>query len=143
MLYALLDRDIINWDIFKDEDSLTLRVYIHLLATSNIYDSVLKDGREIKKGQSVFSYRSVAKALGVKEGRVRTAVKKLVLTHKLTHESTQHYSIATFENQGSQTSDATKSTRKSTHKFTPSNYKNKETNKSSDDFFGDGFKKHS
>lgn len=141
MLYALLDRDIINWDIFKDEDSLTLRVYIHLLVKSNIYDSTLKDGRVIKKGQTVFSYRGVAKELGVKEGRVRTAVKNLVLTHKLTHESTQHYSIATFENQGSQASGTSKSTHKSTHKSTPSNYK-KEINKSSDGFYGDGFVKH-
>lgn len=142
MLWFLVDRDIVNWDMLKDEDSLTLRVYLYLLATSNMYDSTLSDGRVIKKGQTVFSYRSLAKELGVKEGRVRTAVKNLVLTHKLTHQSTHQYSIATFENQGFTKSPSEKFTHDFTHKSTPSKY-NKEINKSSEDFFGDGFKKHS
>lgn len=140
-MWCMLDREIINWDMFKDTDPVTLQVYIYLLATSNMYDSKLQDGRIIKKGQTVFSYRSIAKAIGVKEGRVRTAVKNLALTHKLTHESTHQYSIATFDFQGLTKGNSEKLTQQSTHKSTPSKY-NKEINKHSDGFFGDGFKKH-
>lgn len=128
-MWCLLDRDIVHWDIFKDEDSLTLRVYLYLLATSNMYDSTLDDGRTVKKGQTVFSYRGIAKALGVKEGRVRTAVKNLVLTHKLTHESTHQYSVATLDIQGFAKTSNGKSTQKSTQKSTTSNYKKEETEK--------------
>jgi len=140
MLYSFLDRDIVQWDMFKDEDPLTLKVYLYLLANYNMYDSTVSDGRQIKKYQTVFSYRNVAKALGADVGRVRTAVKRLALTHKLTHESTHLYSIATFDFQGLEKGKGKKFTHESTRKSTPS----KETNNNiSEPFFGDGVVKTS
>lgn len=120
-LWFRMDRDIVHWEMFNDEDPTVLKVWIYLMATSNYEDSVTSDGRKIKKGQTVFSYRSVSKALHISERRVRTAVKKLVATHKMTHEATHGYSIATLENTGFQPSGYSKATHEVTHKTTTSN----------------------
>ena len=119
-LWFKVDRDLIHWDIYQDENPTALKVLLYLMATSNLADSTLSDGRVIKKGQTVFSYRGIAKALNISENKVRTAIKRLVATHKITQQITHHYSIATLENTGVSASAVKKTTRQTTHSFTPS-----------------------
>ena len=118
-----ISRNIVNWDLFKDGN--VLKVWIYLLAHTNYEDSQMPDGRTIRTGQVVYSYRGIAKECGMSEREVRTVIKKLVATHSMTHEATHQYSIGTLENWDKYQSNGSKATHKATHEATPSNKYNK------------------
>jgi hypothetical protein len=82
-----------EWGWYKDSN--TMRVFIHLLLTSNYHDGEYL-GREILRGQCVFGLLQLSGILGISVRNVRTALNHLKLTNELTIETTNRFSIATI-----------------------------------------------
>ena len=74
-----------------------LSVYIHLLLRAAHQDTKVGEV-ELLAGQAVISIRSLAKDTGLSMQQVRTALKNLELTHKITQVSTQYHTLVTVEN---------------------------------------------
>ena len=88
--YIFLHRKLINWEWYKDGN--TMRVFVHCLLSVTRQDYKSK-GITIKKGTFYTSRDSLAKALGLSEQNVRTALKNLTSTNDISIETTNKNTI--------------------------------------------------
>lgn len=79
--YIKLDRNILRWRWYQDAN--TFRVFVHLLIKAQYKDEMYKD-INIKRGDVVTSYGSIAESLGLKYDQVRNSVKHLRDTKEVT-----------------------------------------------------------
>ena len=88
--YISLFRKLIDWEWYKDGN--TMRVFVHCLLSVTHQDYRSK-GITIKKGTFYTSRDSLAKALGLSEQNVRTALKNLTRTNDISIETTNKNTI--------------------------------------------------
>ena len=93
--YVNLHRKMLDWEWYQDGP--TKDVFIHLLLTANYKKSKYK-GVDIEAGQVVIGRKSLAKALGLGEQQVRTALEHLKSTNDITIKSTNKFSVVTIVN---------------------------------------------
>ena len=110
--YIKLHRKMLNWGWYKDQN--TMVVFLHLLLIANFAESEYM-GVKIHPGQAVIGRRSLAKALGMSEQNVRTALNHLKSTHEITIKSTNKFSIVTIEKWGLYQVGESQPTRNPTH----------------------------
>lgn len=90
-----LYRKLIEWEWYKDTNVKV--VFLHLLLLANHEDKKWQ-GITIKRGQLVTSYDKIASGTGLSLARVRTAISKLKMTHEITTQITNKYTLVTIEN---------------------------------------------
>ena len=90
-----LHRDLTKWEWYTDANAM--RTFIHCLIKANHTDKKWR-GIEIKRGQFIGSYESVANDLGLTVSKVRTALKKLILTGEMTIKGGNQHTVFTIEN---------------------------------------------
>lgn len=93
--FVKLHRKLIQWGWYQD--NVVKGVFLHLLLTASFRDSPWQ-GRTIKAGQVVTSYRRLAEDLGFGIRQVRTALEKLRSTGEVTSEATNRYQVITIVN---------------------------------------------
>lgn len=93
--YILIHRKIINWQWYKDEN--TMRLFIDLLLDANYEDS--KIGFEIiKRGQCLTSLKRMHERTGLSYKQIRTSLDKLQKSQEIGKQVTNRYSIITIKN---------------------------------------------
>lgn len=95
--YIKLHRQITEWEWFSDVNVLS--VFIHLLLLANFKDTRWK-GIEIKRGQLITSYRSLAQKTKLSIQQTRTVISKLQSTGEITVLATRRYTLITIANYG-------------------------------------------
>lgn len=99
-------RSLLDWEWFKDRN--TLQLWIYILHRVN-YEPSLFQGMTIERGQMLETYQSMAEHTGLSVQNVRTALSHLELTGELTRKSTRHGMLITVHKydvyQGSGSSD--------------------------------------
>ena len=88
--YVKLFRKIIDDEWYQDSN--TIRLYIHCLLRANYKDGKWQ-GIKYEQGEFVTSHKSLANELGLSVQNIRTSLKKLILTDKLTSKTTNKYTI--------------------------------------------------
>lgn len=88
-------RRFLEWGWYKDVN--TKVVFIHLLLTANHTETEF-EGVTIKPGQTVVGRKGLAKATGLSERQVRTALEHLKSTNEITTWSTNKFTVVTIEN---------------------------------------------
>lgn len=91
--YIKLHRKLLDWGWYKDQN--TMMVFLHLLLTANFAESEYM-GIKIHPGQTVIGRKSLAKALGMSEQNIRTALNHLKSTNEITITSTNRFSVVTI-----------------------------------------------
>jgi len=90
-----LHRGLTEWEWYTDAN--TMRVFIHCLLKANHTDKKWR-GHDIKRGQFIGSYDSVAKDLNLTVSKVRTSLNKLKLTGEMTIKGGNQHTVFTIEN---------------------------------------------
>lgn len=93
--YIKLFRKMVDWGWYKDAN--TMRVFMHLLLTAN-YAETEYMGMTIHPGETVIGRKSLAKALGMSEKNVRTALNHLKSTNEVAIKTTNRFSVVTIVN---------------------------------------------
>ena len=93
--YIKLYRNIINWDLWKDKNSILL--YITLLLMANVSDAEF-DGYHIQRGQVLTSIQKLSEISGLSKMQVRTALKNLEITKTITNLSCPKNRVITIKN---------------------------------------------
>lgn len=88
-----LYRRFLKWEWYQDGN--TVRVFLHLLLTAN-YEDKRWEGIPIKRGQVLTGRVKLAKALGLTQDQIRTAIKHLKSTNEITTSVTRKYSLITI-----------------------------------------------
>lgn len=91
--YIKLDRVIMQWEWYKCSDVKS--VFIHCLLKAN-HESKMWQGININRGQFVTSYSKLASETGLTVRKIRTSLKRLKMTHELTCETTNQYTMITI-----------------------------------------------
>ena len=93
--YILIHRKIIEWQWYKDEN--TMRLFIDLLLDANYEDS--KAGFEIiKRGQCLTSLKRMHERTGLSYKQIRTSLDKLQKSEEIGKQTTNRYTIITIKN---------------------------------------------
>ena len=95
--FIKLHRSLLDWE--WHDDSETLSVWIHLLLLAN-YKPTEWHQIPLKPGQLITSRDSLAKATGLSERKIRTALTRLKSSGCLTIESTNRYTLISLVNFG-------------------------------------------
>ena len=83
-----LHRSLVNWEWYDDLN--TSRLFIHLLITANHKDNNWR-GITIKRGSRLASFDKLSSETSLSVSKIRTSIKKLILTNEIASEShTQH-----------------------------------------------------
>ena len=94
-----LHRKMLNWKWFSEPN--TLAVFIYFLLKANTEDEIC-DSLMVRTGELITSRREIAKATGLSEQMVRTAITHLLstqeITIKSTKQSTKSNSLVTITN---------------------------------------------
>ena len=93
--FIKLHRSMLDWEWYKDAN--TARVFLHLLLVANWQDGKWH-GVEVKRGQRLTSYASLAKETRISVQSVRTALSHLISTGEITCEPTNKYTLITIAN---------------------------------------------
>lgn len=93
--FIKLPRSLLDWQWFDDDN--TFRVYMTLMLCANWKDTRWHE-LELKRGQLVTSYPSIAEKCGLTERQVRTAFSHLKRTGDITVRATPNYSVITLVN---------------------------------------------
>lgn len=91
--FITLHRQILDWEWFKDTNTLVL--FIYLLLTANYVEGSFK-GLKVKRGQTVTSIPSLSTGTGLSFQQTRTALKHLVSTGEITDDSCHQYRVITI-----------------------------------------------
>lgn len=113
--YIKLDRKILNWGWFKEENMLKL--WLYLLLTAQHQDTYIK-GVMLKRGEVLFGRKQASKDTGISEQSIRTCINRLKSTNEITTKSTNKYTIITILKYDEYQNNNKKSTNKSTNKLT-------------------------
>lgn len=93
--FIKMDRDILDWSWYQDGN--TFRVYFHLILTVNYTDTKWRD-IDLKRGQRIISYATLAGELNMSVQNVRTALDHLCLTGEVTKSSQGKYTVISVNN---------------------------------------------
>lgn len=93
--FIKLDRSILNWRWYRDEN--TFRLFLHLLLTANIKKSAIGE-INIGRGEVAVSYESVANTLKMSKQEVRTAFRHLKTTGEITVARYSKFSVVSIVN---------------------------------------------
>lgn len=93
--FVKIHRKLLQWGWYQD--NVVKGVFLHLLLTASYKDTPWQ-GRTIKRGQVVTSYKHLAEDLGFGVSQIRTALEKLKSTGEVTCEPTNKYTIITVVN---------------------------------------------
>jgi biotin operon repressor len=96
--WVKLHRTLVEWEWYGD--IITRGIFIHCLIRCNHSDANWR-GIEVKKGQFITSYNSLADENGVSIQTIRTHLKRLKKTGELTIKTTNKYTMITVCNYGS------------------------------------------
>ena len=113
--YIKLHRKLLDWGWYKDPN--TKAVFLHLLLTANFTESEYM-GVKIYPGQTVIGCKALAKALGMSEQNIRTALTHLKSTNEITIKVTNKFSVVTIVGWEKYQVDESKVTSKVTSKLT-------------------------
>lgn len=93
--YILIHRKIIDWQWYKDDN--TMRLFIDLLLDANYEES--KVGFQIiKRGQCLTSLKRMHERTGLTYQQIRTSLDKLQKSQEINKQVTNRYSIITIKN---------------------------------------------
>lgn len=91
--YILIHRKLLNWQWYKDSN--TLHLFIDLLLDANYEDS--KVGFQIiKRGQCLTSLKRIHENTGLTYQQIRTSLSKLEKSGEINKQTTNRYSIITI-----------------------------------------------
>lgn len=91
--YILIHRKLLNWQWYKDSN--TLHLFIDLLLDANYEDS--KVGFQIiKRGQCLTSLKRIHENTGLTYQQIRTSLRKLEKSGEINKQTTNRYSIITI-----------------------------------------------
>lgn len=93
--FICLWRCVTDWEWYTDVN--TFKLFMHCLLKANYKDKSWQ-GIKIERGSFITSLDNLAFETGLSKMQVRTAIKKLKLTHEITCNSTSHYSVITVNN---------------------------------------------
>jgi len=93
--YIRLHRKMVNWEWFCCDK--TFKLFIFCLMMANWEPKKWK-GKTIERGQFITSYAKLSEQTGLTIRSVRTCLDNLVLTHELTRQSTNHYTLISILN---------------------------------------------
>ena len=86
--WVKLHRSLIDWEWYSDIN--TTRLFVHLLLTANHKDNNWR-GITIKRGSRLTSLDKLSTETSLSVSKIRTSIKKLILTNEIASEShTQH-----------------------------------------------------
>lgn len=110
-----LHRKMLEWEWYKD---IPVRIlFEHCLLKAN-KENTKWHGVDIMRGSFITSIETLAFETGLTKMQVRTALKKLKITHEITHQTTRYYSIIIINNWDSFQGDNTQITRQVTRQAT-------------------------
>lgn len=110
--FIKLHRKILKWEWYDEPN--TMRLFIHLLLTVNLQDSIFQ-GAKIPRGGRVSSYNLLAKELNLTIKQIRTALQHLEQTGEVARTSYPKFTVFSISNYDSY---QTKGTKKGTQKGT-------------------------
>jgi len=93
--FILLHRKITKWQWYSNKNDRL--IFIHCLLNANWKDSWFK-GVEIKRGSLATSLQNLSKECGLTIQQTRTSLNHLQITHEITYEATNQFSIITINN---------------------------------------------
>lgn len=111
--YIKIFHKMLDWGWYGDTN--TFRVFMHILLRANYKESEYL-GQKIGPGECVFGRRAWAKALGLSERQVRTAIEHLKSTNEIAIRTTNKFSVITVVKWEDWQIEEGKATRKTTHK---------------------------
>lgn len=88
--YIKLDRNIVQWGWFKDNN--TFKLFVYLLLIANVRDHEFM-GFTVHRGEAVCSQGKLASATGLSVQNVRTSLKRLQLTGDITVNQQPKFAI--------------------------------------------------
>ena len=86
--FIKIDRNLLSWGWYTVPT--TLSVWIFILISANISDRTFQ-GTEVKRGELITSYNSIAHACGITSDKARTAIKHLVKTNEIEYKGTNRF----------------------------------------------------
>lgn len=123
--YIKLFRSLADWEWY--DDTVTMRVWIHLLIKAN-YEDKRWHGVEIKRGQLITSIEKLATELCLSKQQVRTALRNLQSSGEITRQPTNRWTLINIEKynefQGGNLSANTPANTQTTHELTNSQQTN-------------------
>lgn len=90
--YIKTYRSILDWEWFKDRN--TLQLWIYILHRVN-YEPSRFQGMTIERGQMLESLRTISENTGLTMREVRTALDHLETTHEVTRKTTHYGTLIT------------------------------------------------
>lgn len=90
-----LHRSIVDWEWYDDIN--TTRLFIHLLLVAN-HSAQKWRGITIDRGQKLTSLERLSKETGLSVSKIRTSIKKLILTDEIASQSHAQYTVFTIKN---------------------------------------------
>ncbi|HHZ70481.1 MAG TPA: hypothetical protein EYN54_09460 [Methylococcaceae bacterium] len=90
-----LHRQILNWEWYDDIN--TSRLFIHLMLTANHKDNNWR-GIKIVRGSRLTSLDKLSSETNLTVSKIRTSIKKLILTNEMTSKSHTQYTVFTMIN---------------------------------------------
>jgi hypothetical protein len=93
--YIRTYRKILNWEWFKDGN--TLKLFLYFLLSAN-YKPASWQGVQINPGQLIITFRRVAEETGLTMREFRTSIEHLKSTQEITYKSTHQYTLVTVAN---------------------------------------------
>ena len=93
--FVKIHRQMVEWGWYDDPNTKAL--FLHLLLTATYKDAEYR-GYKLKPGDVVVGRKSLAKALGMSEQQVRTAMAHLEQTGEITRKSTNRFTVVSIAN---------------------------------------------
>ena len=93
--FVKLHRSLLKWEWYDDPN--TMRLFVHLLLTVSIETSRWH-GETIKRGERVYSRKSLSEEINMSEQAIRTSLNHLKSTSEVTIRTTRKYSVVTINN---------------------------------------------
>lgn len=93
--FVKINRKILSWEWYKD--TVTFKVFIHLILTANISDTKWK-GKEIPRGSLLTSVSKLSAETNLSVKQVRTALEHLKRTNEVAIETSPQFTVITIKN---------------------------------------------
>ena len=117
MSFIKLDRKILGWKWYGNND--TFKLWVHLLLTAE-YEDTMRDGVMVRRGQVKTGRRRLAQETNMSEQQIRNQLINLQKTNEITIKTTNKYSLITIlkyeEYQGRHQNSTNKPTNKNSQK---------------------------
>lgn len=90
-----LHRELLNWEWYDDIN--TSRLFIHLILTANHRDNNWR-GLKVARGSRLTSLDKLSAETNLSISKIRTSIKKLILTNEIASESHSQHTVFTIIN---------------------------------------------